>query len=317
MRPSLTTAGVPAVGAALWAARHVSAPTVRHWSRSTAPRATAGLLRVRHVGTGASATVLLHGIVGCGDYFGAAYDSLAHDRRLVVPDLLGFGDSYRARSTAGYGLDAHLDALDEMATARQLSGALTVVGHSMGAVLALHWAARRRTQVERVIALSAPLYLSTEEGLSRVRDMGLLEAAMALDTPLARATCGWMCRHRATASWVATALKPHLPVTVARRGVLHTWPAYLAAMQDIVLGSPWPAALSALTEAGIPILFAAGGRDPVPVPGRIDGLVADHPTVSSATHPTAGHDLPLAQPAWCRALIDRDTDRVGPAPAAG
>ncbi len=317
MRPSLTAATVPAVGAALWAARHISAPTVRHWSRSPAPTATAGRLRVRQMGTGAPATVLLHGIVGCGDYFGVAYDALAHDRRLIVPDLLGFGDSYQASATSGYGLDAHLDALDEMAAALRLSGPLTVVGHSMGAVLALHWAARRRTEVERVVALSAPLYESTDEGLSRVRDMGRFEAAMALDTPLARATCGWMCRHRATASWVATALKPHLPVTVARRGVLHTWPAYLSAMQTIVLGSPWPAALSALIAARIPVLFASGARDPVPVPGRVDGLVAEHPTISSATHPTAAHDLPLTRPAWCRALIDGGTNKVGAAPSAG
>lgn len=313
MRPSLTAASVPLVGSALWAARHISAPTVRHWSRSPARTAIAGRLRVRRVGTGAPATVLLHGIVGCGDYFGAAYDALGNDRQLVVPDLLGFGDSYRAPATSGYGLDAHLDALDEMAAALRLSGPLTVVGHSMGAVLALHWAARRGAQVDRVVAMSAPLYTSTDEGLAHVRDMGLLEAAMALDTPLARAACGWMCRHRATASWVATALKPHLPVAVARRGVLHTWPAYLSAMQTIVLGSPWPAALSALTWAGTPVLFAAGARDPVPVPGRTEGLAVRHPTISSATHPTAAHDLPLTQPAWCRALIAGG----GTAPHAG
>ena len=64
----------------------------------------AGRLRTRVVGTDAPATVLLHGIVGCGDYLGACYDTLADGRRLVVPDLLGFGDSYRSASPAGYAL---------------------------------------------------------------------------------------------------------------------------------------------------------------------------------------------------------------------
>ena len=246
---------------------------------------------------------MLHGIVGCGDYYGASYDTLAEGRRLAVPDLLGFGDSYRSPSPSGHGLDAHLDALDEMAIALQLTGPLTVAGHSMGAVLALHWAARRQAQVERVIAMSAPLYLSPAEGSAHVSGLGRLEATMALDTPISRATCAWMCRHRTTAGWLAAGLKPHLPVPVARRGVLHTWPAYLASMEHVVLDSQWPTAMSTLAAAGIPVLLAAGDRDPVPVTGRAAQLARQYPTVTSVSHPTADHDLPLAEPDWCRLLL--------------
>lgn len=303
-----TTASLTAVSGALvaggWVARHASAPTVRHWRRSTAPTVMAGRLHTRVVGQGASALVLLHGIVGCGDYFGASYDTLADGRRLVVPDLLGFGDSYRSASPSGYGLDVHLDALDEMAAAQQLTGPLTVAGHSMGAVLALHWAARRHVQVQQVIAMSAPLYLSPAEGHAHVRGLGRLEAAMAFDSAVSRATCAWMCRHRTTASWLAVGLKPHLPVPVARRGVLHTWPAYLGTMDNIVLDSQWKTALSTLAAARVPVLFAAGERDPVPVRGRTAQLAGQSPTVRSVSHPTANHDLPLAEPQWCRLLLD-------------
>jgi hypothetical protein len=41
----------------------------------------------------------------------------------------------------------------------------------------------------------------------------------------------------------------------------------------------------------------------VPVAGRADGLAEQHASVSSRTHPTAGHDLPLTDPAWCRRLL--------------
>ena len=289
--------------AATWTGRHALAPGVRQWQLSTAVRVTAWQLRTRVAGAGAPATVLLHGIVGCGDYFGAGYDALADGRRLVVPDLLGFGDSYRASKAGGYGLDAHLDALDEMAAALDLSGPLTVVGHSMGAVLALHWAARRCDKTVQVVALSAPLYLTPTEGLAHIQGLGRLEATMALDTPVARATCAWMCRHRTTASWVTAGLKPHLPVPVARRGVLHTWPAYLASMQNVVLHSAWQASVGTLAAAGVPVLLAAGDRDPVPVVGRAAGLADEHPTVTSVPHATADHDLPLADPGWCRRLL--------------
>jgi len=300
-----------------WAGRHFSASTVRRWRRSTAPTVMAGRLRTRVVGTDAPATVLLHGIVGCGDYLGACYDTLADGRRLVVPDLLGFGDSYRSASPAGYALESHLDALDEMAAALQLTGPLTVAGHSMGAVLALHWAARRGAQVERVIAMSAPLYLSAAEGRSHLRGLGRLAATMALDTPGARATCAWMCRHRTTASWVAVALNPHLPIRLARRGVLHTWPAYLSTMEHVVLGSEWQTALSTLAAARVPVLFAAGDRDPVPVHGRTAQLTEQYPTVTSVMHPTADHELPLAEPAWCLRLFDTSLARRAEPTAAG
>lgn len=293
-----------AAGVGGWTARHNTSPSVRRWRVSDAPALTAGRLRTRVLGAGKPATVLLHGIVGCGDYYGASYDTLAAGGRLVVPDLLGFGYSYRAAAPTGYGLQAHLDALDEMAAALDLVGPLTVVGHSMGAVLALHWAHRRAAQVQRVVALSAPLYVSAAEGMSRIRGLGRLEASMALDTPLARTMCAWVCSHRTAAGWAAVGLRPHLPIPIARRASLHTWPAYLASMQQVVLTSCWQQTLDGLNDAHIPVLFAAGDRDPVPVPGRAEQLADRYPTVTSVSHPTADHELPLEEPDWCRRLLE-------------
>ena len=311
-RPGTLTALSGALVAGGWATRHATAPTVRRWRPSPAPTLTAGRLHTRVVGSGASTLVLLHGIVGCGDYFGAGYDTLGGGRRLVVPDLLGFGDSYLSAAPSGHGLEGHLDALDEMAGALGITGPLTVAGHSMGAVLALHWAARRHRQVERAVAMSAPLYLSPTEGHVHIRGLGRLEAAMAFDTPLARGTCAWMCRNRTAAGWLTAGLKPHLPVPVARRGVLHTWPAYLAAMNDVVLDDTWQSALATLAGAEVPVLFAAGARDPVPVAGRTAELASRYPTVTDVTHPTADHDLPLADPAWCHSLLTAAPTRLHP-----
>lgn len=47
----------------------------------------------------------------------------------------------------------------------------------------------------------------------------------------------------------------------------------------------------------------AGDRDPVPVKGRTAQLARRYPTVMSVSHPTANHDLPLAEPDWCRLLL--------------
>jgi pimeloyl-ACP methyl ester carboxylesterase len=57
-------------------------------------------------------------------------------RSVVVPDLLGFGRSPKP-DTSAYDIDAHLAAIREYVP----SGS-TVVGHSVGAVLAAALAAR-------------------------------------------------------------------------------------------------------------------------------------------------------------------------------
>lgn len=52
-----------------------------------------GALHARIIGDGPTGVMLLHGLGGSSTYWGRAYDTLASAGRLVVPDLLGFGDS--------------------------------------------------------------------------------------------------------------------------------------------------------------------------------------------------------------------------------
>jgi len=75
-------------------------------------------------------------------------------------------------------------------------------------------------------------------------------------------------------------------------------------MDSVVLDSGWNTALSTLAADRVPVMFAAGEQDPVPVTGRTAQLAEEYPTVTSVSHPTADHDLPLAEPAWCRLLLD-------------
>ncbi len=90
---------------------------------------------------------------------------------------------------------------------------------------------------------------------------------MALDTTRFRRTRDLMCHWRRTAGWLAAAIKPSLPVHLARSGVLHTWPSYRAAMADSVLARTWQPTLERLAVATVPVLLGAGRCDLVP--GRV------------------------------------------------
>ncbi len=303
-RGSARTGALLALLGARWALAHRRSPMVRAWARGGGRRQTAGLLSVRTAGAGEPVFILLHGMTASGDIFGSGWDVLAREGRVVIPDLLGFGRSLD--ETAGdFSLDAHLAALDRMLAELEAEDApLTLVGHSLGALLALHWAARR-TQVEKVVALCAPLYASAAEADERIRGMGWLERLFALEGPAATTMCAWMCRHRSAAAWLMVVLEPQWPVTIARYGVRHTWSSYLGAMNGVIRRGGWEAALQRLEVRGVPVLLTEGARDPVPVPGRSAGLANAHSNVRVFTHPSADHELPITDPAWCLEIVRR------------
>ncbi len=64
-------------------------------------------LAYRVAGRGLPATVLLHGLFASGRYWGGAYDALAGEATLLVPDLAGFGRSLDVAD--GLGPEAHAD----------------------------------------------------------------------------------------------------------------------------------------------------------------------------------------------------------------
>ncbi len=290
------------VAAAWWAWRHWTSPAVRGWTPPSGRRVRAGPLSVRVAGAKSPVFVVLHGLTASGDTFGGGFDVLAEHGTLVAPDLLGFGQSLDV-GRDDFSLEAHLDALDVMLdTLGVAQGPLVVVGHSMGAVLALHWAARRRC-VQRVVAFSAPLYESEGEARRHISRMGPLEKFFALESPLAHWTCSTMCALRPAAQWLAVAISPAWPVQIARQGVLHTWPAYLGGMNGILLRPGWREAIEALSAREVPIVLANGADDPVPVAGLADELAAQLPYVRPVIHPEAGHDLPVSYEAWAGELV--------------
>lgn len=288
--------------AASWVWRHQHSAAVAAWEPGRAKHQRAGPLQVRTFGSAKPVVLLLHGMIAAGNSFGAAYDELAEDATVVVPDLLGFGGSML---TAGLtDAAAHIAAIDAALSGLNLEHRpIVVVGHSMGGALALRWAAEHTDRVRAVVTFGAPLYRDWAEADEHVARMGRMEALLAGDGPLPRAACAWMCRHRTAASWIAAGYRPDLPVPVARSGVKHTWLTYTGSFNGLIRDAGWQSALRALSATDIPVTLVAGSADGVPVSGRAGQLARSWPNVGVLTHPTAGHGLPLTDPVWCRQLV--------------
>jgi len=285
-----------------WSLRHVTAPAVRAWRPGTGHSRAADRLQVRTFGSGDPVVVLLHGMIPAGNCFGASFDPLGSCGTVVVPDLLGFGNS--AAQPGPLTAADHCAGLDGMLSALGFHDRpLVVVGHSMGGALAVRWAATRVPQVQAVVTFCAALYRTRAEADEGARRMGLFEAILAGDGRLPRAVCAWMCRFRTTASWVAVAIRPDVPVALARSGVQHTWDSYRGSLIALIRSAEWEPALRSLAEAGVAVTLAEGSRDSVPVSGRAATLAAGLPALAWTQHLGAGHQLPITDGTWCAAVV--------------
>jgi pimeloyl-ACP methyl ester carboxylesterase len=303
-RRRLLGAGVVALGAA-WGVQHATARAVRRWRPPSGRYRRAGLLTVRTAGDGDTAIVLLHGLPASGDTFGAAFDALARQGQLVVPDLLGFGRSQDQERDV-FSLDAHLDALDAMARELDLDASrLVVAGHSMGGLLAWHWAARRATQVDAVVTWCTPLFRSRGEARRRLEDKAPGLAWVAVPGAVSRTICTQLCTRRPRLTqWLYMLAYPRLPVPLARQLTQHTWASYAPAMTQIVLDDRrWRQSLHTLGQVDVPVVHASGARDVLAPPDVVSELGEDAQALSTVVHPTADHLLPLDHPDWCVELL--------------
>ncbi|MCB9730953.1 MAG: alpha/beta hydrolase [Deltaproteobacteria bacterium] len=299
------TAAAIAAGAGWLIARLVRVRRRLSWAPPSGLGRALGL-HVRDLGSGDPPIVLLHGLAASGRYFGAAFEALASEHRLVVPDLLGFGRSPRPKQ-ASYSVEEHVAAVLDVLDSLRISARFWAVGHSTGSVLALELAALHPERVAGVIAFGPPIYASSVEARRRLTQMGWMVRLMTIETRFARAFCEWICAHRELAAWLAPLARPDLPAPIARDGVQHTWTSYSATLLRVVLESD---SANLVSAAMIPVHLVTGQDDPVPDRARLEQLDRDNTQVHLHAWP-GGHDLPLTQPGRCVALIRDLTDQMG------
>jgi len=261
-------------------------------------------LAVRTLGGRGSPVVLLHGLAGSGRYWGSAYDQLAEGHRLLVPDLLGFGRS--PRPAAGYGPDDHADAVSR--SIRDLGAhdqRATVVGHSLGSLVALRLAVRHPSLVARVVCFGPPIYADTLAARGRLSRVGPGTRLFGLDTRWAELSCRHLCqRHPALAARLACWWCRGVPRPIAADAVEHSWASYCETLIRVLLTAD---ATAWMNEIDIPIHLVAGAHDRVVDRALLVSLAGRHPNVTFVALPRLGHDAPLADAATCRRVIDEAT----------
>lgn len=95
--------------------------------------------------------VMLHGLGGTSRYWSSVMDFSMQEYSVDLIDLLGFGDS--PKPYCRYTTERHLQALQPMLEGK---GNIILVGHSLGAVIALAYAARFPQKIRRLVLIGFP-----------------------------------------------------------------------------------------------------------------------------------------------------------------
>lgn len=165
---SKTTAARCVVGTALgaavalWGGTHLLSRRRARWRPGAGVVSRHGPLSIRTFGDGDPIVVLLPGIAASGSFYGAAFDQLGDIATVLVIDPLGFGQSMvEPDGDALFGISDHQNAIiDVLSSSPLASRPVTLVGHSMGASLAIITAAAAADTaitIAGVIAFDAPV----------------------------------------------------------------------------------------------------------------------------------------------------------------
>jgi len=246
-----------------------------------------------HRGTGGPPVVFLHGLAASGRYWHPVAERLdVMGLRLYMVDLLGFGRS--PRPEVAYDPNDHLGALSLWRRAADLEREpLVLVGHSLGALLALEWA-KRDPSIEGVVLVSLPAYHDTAEARQRLASLSLLNRLTLSRPPIARALCQLMCHTRPLWRLLAPLLVPDVPAQVARDAVLHSWRSFSGTLQSCVFGST--ISITDLEAVSAPLLFLHGTDDRTAPVEDVRALVGRLPRARFIELPGTGHDPPLSNP---------------------
>lgn len=113
------------------------------------------------LGDSGSPVVLLHGIASSAVAYEFVVPDLSKTHEVIALDLLGFGLS-PAPDTAQFTIDEHVDAIITSLKRLRVRRPITLVGHSLGALIAIRLAARFPKWVSHLVLVSPPVYVPSE-----------------------------------------------------------------------------------------------------------------------------------------------------------
>ena len=243
--------------------------------------------------------VFLPGVGGTTRYWERRVAPLAETNRLVLVDLLGFGQSPKPWTT--YTVERHVAALERVLGGRS---PFTLVGHSFGAIAAVAYAAHHPDNVAGLVLIGLPYFGSEERAIGYYRGRHTLDGWFMTNVILASAAC--VVTRRLLGRALPYLLRD-LPREVAEDIVQHTWRSSTSTIWDGIYRHDL-ALDTARLPARLPVLFLPGDQDQTAPLEGVHALVAILPNARLRVLPGVDHHPLLRQPESCLAEIEAFTN---------
>jgi pimeloyl-ACP methyl ester carboxylesterase len=130
------------------------------------------LLHYSDTGSG-PVVVLLHGYLASSRYWERVVTTLSKKHRVIAFDLLGFGKSPKP-ACSRYDYTAQLDSIEASLQQLGVTGKIKLVGHSMGSLIALRYAAEYPARVKKLVLTNMPVYLREGEARREILSSSLI-----------------------------------------------------------------------------------------------------------------------------------------------
>jgi pimeloyl-ACP methyl ester carboxylesterase len=269
---------------------------------------------------------LLHGWMDVGASFQFLVDALAHDWYVIAPDLRGYGGSdWQAQ---GYWYPDYIADLEALLAVFAPGEATSLVGHSLGGNVVMHYAGIRPERVRAVVslegfglvaenpenapgkyrrwldALAAPIEFKPYANLDAVADR-----LQKTNSRLARDRAMFLAAHWAQALPDGRARLASDPRHKLPFPTIYRMEEVYAIWREITAPTMWVAALD--SEILRHLKMAAADESETDLVGKIRGRLAHVPHGQLATIADAGHMLHHDQPAAVAAAIEPFLEAAG------
>ena len=243
----------------------------------------------REAGKG-QAIVFLHGMLGSSIYWQELMDTVSTNYHAVALDLLGFGNAPKPKHS-NYSREDHIEYIVQTLDRLGVDEPVILVGHSMGALIALALAVKYPQRVARLILISMPVYENASQARRRITRNGIVPRLMYYG-PIARMVCATMCKLQPLARVLAPVYFKHLPKDIAAAATMHTWYSYSRSMTNVIENQN---VLTDLQQIEVPVVALFGSHDNVASASNLRTIRRCCMDIK-ITIVNGGHHLPLELP---------------------
>ncbi|MBI2764278.1 MAG: alpha/beta hydrolase [Chloroflexi bacterium] len=242
--------------------------------------------------------LLLHGILAGKGVWGPVRRELGGEAVTLAPDLLGHATANRPCEE--YTLERVIEHLGPVVERFEPTH---VVGHSMGAIVALGLAASNPLRFERVGLIGLPIYKDRADGLAYLRGRGLLRRTLLQADGASHTGC--IALNLTWRVWGpgAALIVPHQPRAKLRAMFDHSRDCHTGSLERIIFGGLVEELAGRVTA---PVAALHGGRDRSAPIERVRALAAANGWDLKVA-PTGRHQICIERPGmtarWIREWV--------------